>query len=196
MSKWQYENDVDDYVKAIFKNLGLKKSRDFNEKQAMTPYLKEALKGSAKTKAKENFGVPDFSLEIYKIPVIIENKFGLKKLVAKDKDEMKFDDKSISGYAVNGALYYARSIIASGKYHEAVAIGIAGDSEENLQICVYFVWGSSELTFKFMDNYKTLNFLENKKSFENFYKDSKLTDEDKHRFLITSREILKIYAKN
>jgi len=47
MSKWQYENDVDDYVKAIFKNLGLKKSRDFNEKQAMTPYLKEALKGSA-----------------------------------------------------------------------------------------------------------------------------------------------------
>ena len=46
-----------------------------------------------------------------------------------------------------------------------------------------------------MDNYKTLNFLENKNSFENFYKDAKLTDEDKHRFLITSREILKIYAK-
>jgi len=195
MSKWQYENDVDDYVKVTFKNLGLKKSRDFNEKQAMTPYLKEALKGSAKTKTKENFGVPDFSLECYDIPVIIENKFGLKKLVAKDKDEMKFDDKSISGYAVNGVLHYARSIIASGKYHEAVAIGIAGDSEENLQIYVYFVWGSSELTFKFMDNYKTLNFLENKKSFENFYKDAKLTDEDKHRFLITSREILKIYAK-
>ena len=161
----------------------------------MTPYLKEALKGSAKTKTKENFGVPDFSLECYDIPIIIENKFGLKKLVAKDKDEMKFDDKSISGYAVNGALHYSRSIIASGKYHEAIAIGIAGDSEENLQICVYFVWGSSELTFKFMDNYKTLNFLENKKSFENFYKDAKLTDEDKHRFLITSREILKIYAK-
>ncbi len=195
MSKWQYENDVDDYVKATFKNLGLKKSRDFNEKQAMTQYLKEALKGSAKTKTKENFGVPDFSLECYDIPVIIENKFGSKKLVAKDKDEMKFDDKSISGYAVNGALHYARSIIASDKYHEAVAIGIAGDSEENLQICVYFVWGSSELTFKFMDNYKTLNFLENKKSFKNFYKDAKLTDEDKHRFLITSREILKIYAK-
>ena len=51
------------------------------------------------------------------------------------------------------------------------------------------------MTFKFMDNYKTLNFLENKKSFENFYKDAKLTDEDKHRFLITSHEILKIYAK-
>ena len=195
MSKWQYENDVDDYVKATFKNLGLKKSCDFNEKQAMTRYLKEALKGSAKTKTKENFGVPDFSLECYDIPVIIENKFGSKKLVAKDKDEMKFDDKSISGYAVNGALHYARSIIASDKYHEAVAIGIAGDSKENLQICVYFVWGSSELTFKFMDNYKTLNFLENKKSFKNFYKDAKLTDEDKHRFLITSREILKIYAK-
>ena len=134
-------------------------------------------------------------MECCDIPVIIENKFGLKKLVAKDKDEMKFDDKSISGYAVNGALHYARSIIASGKYHEAVAIGIAGDSEENLQIYVYFVWGSSELTFKFMDNYKTLDFLENKKSFKNFYKDAKLTDEDKHRFLITSREILKIYAK-
>lgn len=59
MSKWKYENDVNDYVKSIFRSLKLKKSQDFNEQQAMTPYLKEALKGSAKTKNKANFGIPD-----------------------------------------------------------------------------------------------------------------------------------------
>jgi hypothetical protein len=36
---------------------------------------------------------------------VIENKLGLKNLVAKTKESVKFDAKSIVTYAANGALY-------------------------------------------------------------------------------------------
>jgi len=75
----------------------------------MPDYLKTALKGRAKTKNKTNFGKPDFSLTKYKskdesIPVIIENKLGVKNLFKDTKDGIKFDDNSIRDCAVNGAL--------------------------------------------------------------------------------------------
>jgi len=71
--------------------------------------------------------MPDFSFTKYGVPVIIENKLGLKKLIDKNKKGIKFEEKSIQDFAVNGALHYARGIIASEKYHEAIAIGLAGD---------------------------------------------------------------------
>lgn len=100
----------------------------------MSDCLKEALKGSAKTANKTNFGKPDFHLEKYKpkdkiIPVIIENKLSIKKLLNQNKDGVKFDDKSIANFAVNGALYYARNIIANHKYDEVITIGCAGDNK-------------------------------------------------------------------
>jgi hypothetical protein len=35
------------------------------------------------------------------------------------------EDKSISAFAVNGVVWYARQMIASGKYSEVFAIGVA-----------------------------------------------------------------------
>lgn len=52
----------------------------------MSDYMKEALRGSAKTKNKTNFGKPDFHIEKYKIPVIFEDKLDGKKLVSATKD--------------------------------------------------------------------------------------------------------------
>ena len=101
---WKLELDVNDWVKGKFSELGLVKLKDYNEESGMSPYMKEALKGSAKTKTKANFGKPDFTIEKYKnngvtIPVIIEDKFKLSKLVSEKKDGIKFDDKSIQAYA-------------------------------------------------------------------------------------------------
>lgn len=76
--KYTLEADVDDYVKVVLSALGLKKGIDYNEKSAMSDYMKEALKGAAKTKSKKLFGIPDFHLESRKIPVVIENKLGNK----------------------------------------------------------------------------------------------------------------------
>lgn len=191
---WKLETDVNDWVKSQFDRIGLVKHKDYNEESAMSEYLKDALKGAAKTKNKVNFGKPDFHVEKYKIPVIIEDKVKLSKLVAETKDGVKFDDKSIGAYAINGALHYARRMIESEKYNEVIAVGIAGDNADNIAIRVYYVFGSAFNAHKLTET-KTLDFLENEKSFEEFYKEATLSEEEKHRILITNQSILQSYAK-
>lgn len=193
--RYKLESDINDFVKAKLTSLGLEKLKDFNEESAMSDYLKEALRGSAKTKNKTNFGKPDFHLEGYRIPIIIENKLGLKKLKAETKSGLKFDEKSIANYAVNGALYYAQNMISSEKYHEVVAIGVAGDDSENISIDVYYVFGASEKAYKKIEACNTFDFLENQATFEVFYKSAILSEEEKHKILISSQEELRIYAK-
>ncbi|MBL4653778.1 MAG: N-6 DNA methylase [Flavobacteriales bacterium] len=193
---YKIEDHVNDWVKAKFDELGLKNQQDYYTESAIPDYLKEALKGRAKTKNKTSFGKPDFSLpDCNPVPVIIENKLGLKKLLAETKDGVKFDASSVQNYAANGALYYATGIIASGKYHEAIAIGIAGDSDKAIEIKVYYVYGSGEKSYKLLDNVTTLDFLENEQTFETFYKNATLTEDEKHEILINSQAALQKYAK-
>ena len=192
-TKWKLEDDVNDYVKSTLEALGLKKLVDYNVESGMSDYMKEALKGSAKTKNKSNFGKPDFHVEKYKIPVVIEDKLGGNKLISRTKAGLKMDEKSIKNYAVNGAVYYAQNMIASDKYSEVIAIGIAGDNKENVEIDVYYVFASSA-TPKHMNEYKKLDFLESRDSFESFYEDAVLSEEDKHRILIASQVQLQKHA--
>lgn len=198
---WKLESDVNDWVKAQFEQLKLSKHIDYNEESAMSDYMKEALKGAAKTSLKTNFGKPDFHIEKYtngkqSVPVIIENKFGIKKLIAETtKEGIKQDDNAVKGFAVNGALYYARNMIASSKYNEVIAIGVAGDSAENVQIAVYYVFGSAQNAHKYLKHVTTLDFLENNQSFATFYREAVLTEEDKHQILIDSQTLLQSYAK-
>lgn len=60
---WKLESDVNDWVKEQLEKIGLKKREDYNEESAMSKYLKDALKGAAKTKTKTKFGKPDFHIE-------------------------------------------------------------------------------------------------------------------------------------
>jgi len=194
-NKYKLEEHINDWVKNQFKNLKLINQTDYYTESAIPDFLKEALRGRAKTENKTNFGKPDFSITKYKIPVIIENKLGLIKLIAESKEGVKFDDKTISGFAVNGALHYATGMIASGKYHEVIAIGIAGDSEENITLKVYYVYGSGDKAFKLLEQVNTLHFLENDQTFDLFYKEAVLTEEEKHDILIRSQAELKTQAK-
>lgn len=196
MKKYKLEKHVNDWLEAEFRKFGLHSQQDYYEESAIPDYLKEALKGRAKTENKTNFWKPDFSLTKYSVPIVIENKLGETKLIAETKEGIKFDEKSIQSFAVNGALYYATGMIASGKFHEVIAIWIAGDCDETVKIQVYYVYGSGEKSYKFLKNVTTLDFLENKKTFEEFYKDAILTEEEKHEILINSRESLKRYAKS
>ncbi len=194
---YKLEDHLNDWVKVQFERLGLKNQKDYHTESAIPDYLKEALQGRAKTEKKTNFGKPDFSITKYKqAPIVIENKLGLKKLIEETKDGVKFDEKSISNYAVNGALYYATGMIASGKYHEVIAIGIAGDSDSSIELKVYYVYGSGENSFKLLENVSTLDFLENQKTFDVFYKDAILTEDEKHEILIRSQAELQKYAKS
>ena len=143
---YKLEEHINDWVKAQFKKLKLTNQTDYYTESAIPDFLKEALRGRAKTENKTNFGKPDFSLTKYDVPVVIENKLGTAKLISETKDGVKFDEKSISGFAVNGALHYATGMIASGKYHEVIAIGIAGDSEETIALKKYYEYSSDDNT--------------------------------------------------
>lgn len=194
VSKWTLEDDVNDYVKSCLEKLGLQKLKDYNVESCMSDYMKEALKGNSKTKNKTNFGKPDFHIEKYEIPVIFEDKLGMKKMIAKAKDGIKEDEKAISNFAVNGALYYATQMIDSGKYNEIIAVGVAGDSENEVDIQVYYVYGSSIKSVKKIEECCTFDFLENERTFEHFYKNAVLTENEKHELLITSKKMLTVYA--
>ena len=194
---YKLEEHVNDWVKAQFEKLSLKSQQDYFTESAIPDYLKEALKGRAKTENKTNFGKPDFSLTRYKqAPIVIESKLALKNLIAQTKDGVKFDTKSIQDYAINGALYYATGMIASGKYHEVIAVGIAGDSNTAIEMKVYYVYGSGVNAHKLVDNVTTLDFLESEQTFTEFYKKASLTEDEKHEILISSQAALQKYAKS
>lgn len=191
---FKLESDVNDYVKRKLSALGLKKLIDFNEESGMSDYMKEALKGSAKTKEKSNFGIPDFHIEKYQIPIIIEDKLGVKHHISQNKSGIRMDEKAVREYAVNGAIYYAKNMIASKKYDEAIAIGISGDNEDNVKISVYYVFSPS-IPPKEMTTYTSLDFVQSQDSFNAFYEDATVTDEERHRILVRSREEILKHAK-
>ena len=191
---FKLESDVNDYVKSKLTTLGLKKLIDFNEESGMSDYMKEALKGSAKTKDKTNFGKPDFHIEKYNVPIVIEDKLGVKHHIAENKSGIRMDDKAVREYAVNGAVYYAKNMIASKKYDEVIAVGISGDNEDNIKITVYYVFSPS-VPPKKMTDYVTLDFVQNQESFNAFYNAATVTDEERHKILVRSREEILKHAK-
>ncbi len=188
------ESDVDDYVKDVLQSLGLKKRKDFNEKSAMSEYMKDSLLGASKTKDKSGFGIPDFHIEKYALPVIIENKLGNRWHENRNKSGLKLDDLSVQKYAVNGAVYYAQKMIASRKYDDVVAVGISGESDSDIRISVYYVF-SPVVEPKKIDSYTTLDFVQDKTSFDEFYKAATITEEEKHKIIIKTREEILKHAK-
>lgn len=202
MANWKLEDNVNDWVKSEFSRIGQDK---FTVESAMSKHLKSALQEGAKLKkmefeeAGESSGKswkPDFELEYNNLPpVIIENKLGLKKLIATSGDTIKRDAKSVQNYAVNGAIHYAQCALLSKKYTEAIAIGVAGDNAENVTVKVYYVYGTGDDTYKLLETYTALDFLESEKTLTEFYKSAVLTEEEKHQILITSRAKLQDYAK-
>ena len=192
--RYTLESDVDDYVKASLNSIGLIKLKDYNEKSCMSDYMKTSLKGSAKTHSKTNFGIPDFTVEKYGIPVVIENKLKSNKHEAVSNNEIKMDDISIKNYAVNGAIYYAKNMIASKKYKEVIAIGISGEREDEIKISTFYVF-SATIQPKRMDKYRSLNFLQDKNSFNAFLEDAKITDKERHDIIIRTRNDILRHAK-
>lgn len=202
IKNWKLEDNVNDWVKSEFKRIN---QNNYTVESAMSDYLKNAIQKGANLKRieleqagekeKGKSWKPDFELEAFKIPVLIENKLGSKKILASKDGSVKRDVKSIKNFAVNGAIHYAQCAIMSKEYSEVIAIGIAGDNEENVKIQVYYVFGSTDETYKFIDNYTTLDFLESQNSFTEFYKSITLTEEEKHRVLIDSQAKLQLYAK-
>lgn len=202
MKEWSLEDNVNDWVKAEFSRI---KQTKYTVESAMSDYLKNAIQQGVLLKRLEleeagetekgKSWKPDFHLETFDIPVLIENKLGINKLSATNGDKIKNDIKSVKNFAVNGAIHYAQCAIMSKKYTEAIAIGISGNNPSNVTIKVYYVFGATDETYKLVETYTTLDFLESKKSFTEFYKAATLTEDEKHKILIDSQAKLQEYAK-
>ncbi|MFK5889487.1 MAG: N-6 DNA methylase [Flavobacteriaceae bacterium] len=202
MRNWSLEDNVNDWVKAEFARI---KQTKYTVESSMSDYLKNAIQNGVKLKRieleesgekeKGKSWKPDFELEVFDIPVLIENKLGSKKLLASTGEKVKSDIKSVKNFAVNGAIHYAQCAIMSKKYSEAIAIGISGDNVNNVIIKVYYIFGSTDETYKLVKSYTSLDFLESKKSFAEFYKVATLTEDEKHKILIDSQAKLQEYAK-
>ena len=202
MENWKLEDNLNDWVKSEFARI---KQTKYTVESAMSVYLKNAIQHGVKVKRieleeagekeKGKSWKPDFELETFDLPVLIEDKLGLNKLLASSGEKVKHDIKSALNFAANGAIHYAQCAIMSKKYSEVIAIGIAGDNANNVNIKVYYVFGSTNETYKLIENYTTLDFLENKNSFAEFYKEATLTEVEKHKILIDSQAKLKEYAK-
>lgn len=202
MGDWKLEDNVNDWVKSEFARI---KQTKYTVESAMSDYLKNAIQQGVKLKRLEleeagekekgKSWKPDFELETFDKPVLIEDKLGLKKLSASSGEKVKRDIKSVKNFAVNGAIHYAQCAIISKKYNEVIAIGIAGDNANNVNIKVYYVYGSTDETYKLVNNYATLDFLESKKTFAEFYKSATLTEDEKHKILIDSQAKLHEYSK-
>lgn len=200
---WKIEQDVDDYMYRYLENLGLPKNdfeNGFGTESEISNFMKEALKGGAKTNSKANFGKPDITIEKYihalKLPIVIENKLSPTKFIKLKADGTISDNNSaIKDYAVNGAIHYARTILRNKKAQHAVAIGVCGNDQDQLQIGVYYVFapqGDPKDMLEKHPEYKTLTFLRDFNSMRTFLDDAVLTDEEKHRVLIKSQiELIK-----
>ena len=182
----------------------MKRKQDFGFQREQSDRLKKALEGGSKTATKTGNGIPDFNVEIYGqddthrphgVPVLIEDKLGTNRLSASSGKELKMDSRSVSNYALNGAVAYAQSVIASNLYDEAIAVGIAGDDEDHIEIKVAYVY-SQGLQPKILDNVTTLHFLESHESFNKFMLDAALTEVEKHKILVESRATIQKNAKS
>ena len=202
MANWKLEDEVNDYVKHEFNRI---KQNAYTVESAMSDHLKAAIQEGVRLKRieleqagetdKGKSWKPDFHLECFDIPVVIENKLGASKIAARKDGKLKADPKSVQNYAANGAVHYAQCAIMSKKYTEAIAIGIAGDNPENVAIEIYYVFGGTNDTYKHIEAYTTLDFLENKNTFKEFYTAVVLTEDEKHQILIDSQAKLQVYAK-
>lgn len=119
--------------------------------------ISEALKTASK-KGTGNSGFPEFVAIAKDFILVIENKSDLEKQVFyedEEKTKISTDKKAITNYAENGALHYAKEILAKTNFKKIFAFGCSGDEKHHIIRPIYVDKSS----------YKLLEKVEN---FENF----------------------------
>lgn len=134
------------------------------------------------------------------IPVFLEYKWGLNKLVKSTKSGIDASTKAIVNYADNGAVYYARHTLGEkpDDFSEAIAVGIAGeidDNDSNVAVHVYYVYSDKESVMpKLIGEYKDLSVL-NLNNQTALLDAGRLTEADKAKALKLSLDTLSKNAK-
>lgn len=138
-----------------------------------TKEIQEALKTASK-KGNGKVGFPEFVAISQDFILVIENKAEIDKQASYKDEERQIiaiDQKSITNYAENGALHYAKEILAKTNFKKIFAFGCSGDEKHHIIRPIYI----DESGYKLLDKVENFeNFTE--KNIEKYYKEQVLEE--------------------
>jgi hypothetical protein len=189
-----YEEKIEDWGKTQLASFGRK---FFTKTESINYEIDKAMREAPSKRGGGGGNYPDIRLLLEttsrKLPVVIEVK-GIEGKLVKLNAEGKVDNitakgeqnySNIEGYAVNGAVHYAKAIVDhTESYDEVIAIGLNGYMEATelfMEYGVYYVSASNFCIPKRVGDYSDLSFLA-PENFDEFIKrvDSlKLTPEER-----------------
>lgn len=131
------EERVEEYYKKLLDNLGI---RYFAKTEEINSSISKALKDADSKSGNSGNNYPDVKLLLSNktrrdIPVMIEAKGSKNKLIKYTPNgdielisSGKNPHRTVSQFAVNGALHYGNAILSEGTYSEVIIIGLNGTS--------------------------------------------------------------------
>lgn len=178
------EVKTDNLVRNLLKEANITLSEQGSDIKALSEALSTASKqGSGKQ------GYPEFCGVVKDFVIVIENKAHVDKHIKLDSNKLiSLEPSHVKDYAINGALWYARHIIANQNiYKKVFAIAVSGD-EKRHRITPLFV-DNGNLIKEPLEDIQTFILL-NEKNIEEFYRREVLKEESKEQ--TTKEEIEKI----
>ena len=134
MAKKEVKTDL--LVYEMLKDAGLK--NNFSAQGSNIQEISDAL-SSASKRGTGKVGFPEYVGVVDDFLIVIEDKADLSKHVFYDDKKLIAEDvKSITDYAVNGALFYGKHLAEKTHYKKIFALGISGN-EKNYRISPIFV---------------------------------------------------------
>lgn len=149
MAKKEAMTDL--WVYDMLKEIGVQ--NNFSAQGSNIKEINEAL-ATASKKGTGNVGFPEYVGVINDFLVVIEDKASLNKHINRNENELVSEDvKSITDYAVNGALFYGKHLAKNTTYKKIIAIGVSGN-EKNHRISPLFI--DERGGYKELDDAETL----------------------------------------
>jgi hypothetical protein len=123
------EANFDLYIHGLLKDVGI----DATAQGSNVVEIHNALKTATKKLTGKAAGYPEYTAIVCDFVILIEDKPDRSMLVLRDEsDDILLEPSAVAGYAMNGALHYAKHIIANTPYKRVFAFGNAGDSKHHI----------------------------------------------------------------
>ena len=161
------EKKTDFFIGELLKRANIK----FTPNGSEIKEIRDALKTASK-KGTGKVGYPEFTAKSKDFIIVIEDKADTEKQANyrdDEKTELANDTKSITDYAENGALHYAKAIIEKTSFKKIFAFGCSGDEKHHI-IRPIFVDENGYKLLHPVENFE--NFSEN--NIERYYREQVL----------------------
>lgn len=130
------EANTDLWVYDMLKDVNIEKY--FSAQGSFIKEIDEAL-ATASKRGTGNVGFPEYVGVVKDFLIVIENKADTNKHINLDEHNVIAQDvKSITDYAVNGALFYGKHLAENTSYTKIISLGISGD-EKHYKISPIFI---------------------------------------------------------